>query len=98
VGDDLIAPIYLNGTIELGSDGCGMTWVLVVSGPQLGRIWRLSEFGAYPCDPPLSFLDWYEAWLDGNPPWQAIRREGVTARPLPPEDSLLEQWDLSLTS
>ena len=87
VDESLIAPVYRNGTIELGGDGCGIGWVLVVAGPQYGRIWMVDEFGAYPCNPPLSFLDWYEAWLDGKPYWPAHPSQTAARRPTPPDDS-----------
>ena len=54
-----------NGQIHLGTDGCGIDYVLIVDGPDKGRVWISCEMGITPCDPPMTFLRWYERWLDG---------------------------------
>ncbi len=58
-----------HGNLILGHDGCGMYWTLVVSGDQKGRVWQLTDIGIAPCAPSLTFLDWYEYWLEGGDDW-----------------------------
>jgi hypothetical protein len=58
-----------NGNLILGTEGCGMYWTLIVSGPLRGQIWDIADVGAQPCAPSLSFLEWYEYWLDGGSDW-----------------------------
>ena len=60
--------IYM-GNLILGEDGCAMYWSLIVSGTQKGQIWQFTEVGVQPCAPKLTFLDWYEYWLDGGDDW-----------------------------
>ncbi|MFO0907832.1 MAG: SMI1/KNR4 family protein [Isosphaeraceae bacterium] len=49
--------------ITIASLGCGMAWLLVVSGPDAGNVWFHDEDGFVPSDPRCAFLDWYEGWL-----------------------------------
>lgn len=57
-----------NGCLLLAHTGCGCFDVLVVTGEQRGKVWfydtrqlaPLSESGKQ-----VTFLDWYESWLDG---------------------------------
>ncbi len=58
---------YEAGRLLLGTDGCAILWVLVVSGRARGQVWRLEDDTALPAEPP-GFLDWYVAWLDDRPP------------------------------
>lgn len=60
-----------NGFIFLVSHGCGEYSILVISGKQAGKVWYKYENAVYadyaliegkPVQ--LSFLDWYEKWLD----------------------------------
>ncbi len=60
------------GSLCLGTDGCGMYWHLVVSGPERGNVWMLSGEGIQPTNPKRDFLEWYEAWLDGVEDWWSI--------------------------
>ncbi|MFJ4713366.1 SMI1/KNR4 family protein [Streptomyces sp. NPDC088785] len=39
---------YDHGSLLLGTDGCGMYWHLVVTGPQRGHVWLIDENGAVP--------------------------------------------------
>ncbi|GGY81219.1 hypothetical protein GCM10010363_72540 [Streptomyces omiyaensis] len=39
---------YDHGSLLLGTDGCGMYWHLVVTGPERGQIWMIDEYGAVP--------------------------------------------------
>lgn len=57
------------GFLVLGDEGCGMYWVLIVSGEERGKVWCFADVGVQPCAPGLSFLDWYEYWLDGGRDW-----------------------------
>ena len=62
------------GRLNLCDYGCGITLFLVVTGQQKGIMWtddRINDGGLYPSielenDSPLSFLDWYELWLDSS--------------------------------
>lgn len=54
-----------NGSILLGTDGCGMDWQLIVTGPDRGIPWMISSEGIQPVCPKRTFLQWYEDWLDG---------------------------------
>jgi hypothetical protein len=58
-----------NGTLYLGSNGGGIHWLLVVTGPERERIWQLTDVGVCPTKPKRDFLRWYEDWLDGNRDW-----------------------------
>ena len=59
------------GVLPLGDDGCGMYWVLVISGEARSQVWQIAEEGAQPCAPALDFLNWYKRWLDGDTDWWA---------------------------
>jgi hypothetical protein len=59
-----------NGCLYLGTDGCGMTWRLVVTGPDRGVVWNVDGIGIGPTCPKRDFLTWYESWLDGDPEWK----------------------------
>ena len=66
-------PANQHGKIVIGEMGCGIMTDLIITGPARGQVWiddRTTEWGGlYPCntfgnEKPLSFLDWYETWLD----------------------------------
>ena len=57
------------GIIILGTDGCGQYWALVVRGPDSGKIWMLADVGITHTIPKMTFIEWYEAWLDGRREW-----------------------------
>jgi hypothetical protein len=72
----LIGPVADHGSIVLGTDGCGMNWHLVVTGPQRGQVWLITgecaaPFGvdtgdlALPGEP--GFLGWVRRWRSGEP-------------------------------
>lgn len=63
-----MAQIYL-GSLYLGTDGCGMDWMLIVSGKERGQIWQFTDVGIQPCAPKRVFFSWYEYWLDGHNDW-----------------------------
>lgn len=62
------------GRLNLCDYGCGITLFLVVTGEQKGIMWtddRMNDGGLYPSielenTASLSFLDWYELWLDNS--------------------------------
>ncbi len=58
-----------SGNICLGTDGCGVDWYIIVSGPQRGKIWMISGEGIQPLFPSRTFSEWYAAWLDGETEW-----------------------------
>jgi hypothetical protein len=58
-----------HGSLHLGSEGCGMHWLLIVSGAERGNVWMYTSVGVVPLEPKRSFLDWVEAWLDGVTEW-----------------------------
>lgn len=53
------------GSLNLGTEGCGEYWLLIVSGAERGNVWSYASVGVVPLQPKRSFLDWVEAWLDG---------------------------------
>jgi hypothetical protein len=64
----------INGALNICNFGCAVTILLVVNGPERGFIWtddRASDKGIYPYKKngksnKISFLDWYECWLDDS--------------------------------
>jgi hypothetical protein len=54
-----------HGSIFIGTDGCGMDWHLIVTGPERGSIWQICGEGMQPTNPRRHFLKWYSDWLDG---------------------------------
>jgi SMI1 / KNR4 family (SUKH-1) len=57
------------GVVILGTDGCGQYWAVVVRGPDYGKIWMLADVGIQPTIPSMTFIEWYETWLDGKRDW-----------------------------
>ena len=64
----------LRGTLNLGHDGCGMYWLLVVTGAMRGQVWAHTDVGVCPQEPGRNFTQWVEAWLDGVWWWAEPRR------------------------
>lgn len=58
-----------HGNLVLGTDGCAMYWLLIITGPEHGQIWPRADVGIQPCAPRGEFLSWYEYWLDGGNDW-----------------------------
>lgn len=64
----------MNGVIAICNYGCAVSLNLVVNGKEYGNIWtddRGSDNGIYPSyelgnKDKISFLDWYELWLDNS--------------------------------
>lgn len=51
------------GALVLGTDGCGLYFLLIVSGAERGKIWLYADVGVTPLDPPADFVQWYGDWL-----------------------------------
>jgi hypothetical protein len=49
-----------SGTLPLGTDGDGMDYALVVTGPARGQVWMLTDVGATPV------ADDFGAWIAGR--------------------------------
>ncbi|SCD36862.1 SMI1 / KNR4 family (SUKH-1) [Streptomyces sp. BpilaLS-43] len=73
--EDRTAPVYDHGSLLLGTDGCGMYWHLIVTGPQRGHVWLIDEncaipFGTRPgtCLMPGTpgFSGWVTRWAQGR--------------------------------
>ncbi|MGV9267893.1 SMI1/KNR4 family protein [Kitasatospora sp. NPDC003701] len=74
--DALLEPVFHHGSIVLGTDGCGMYWHLVVSGPGRGGVWLITEDAAVPFGTPHGelagepgFAGWVGRWAAGLPWW-----------------------------
>ena len=53
-----------SGTVALAED-CGLIYRLVITGPTRGMVWLDTEYAGGGFRPlSLTFLDWYEKWLD----------------------------------
>ncbi|MFE6225561.1 hypothetical protein [Streptomyces sp. NPDC057854] len=60
-----------HGSLLLGTDGCGMDWHLIVTGPQRGHVWLIDEIGAIPFGTSLmpgtpGFTRWAAHWRRGH--------------------------------
>ncbi|WP_327234752.1 SMI1/KNR4 family protein [Streptomyces sp. NBC_01317] len=69
------APVFDHGSLLLGTDGCGMYWHLIITGPQRGHVWFIDEYGAVPFGtrPDTSlmpgtpgFAGWVTRWAEGR--------------------------------
>ncbi|WP_416969156.1 SMI1/KNR4 family protein [Streptomyces sp. 4F14] len=63
--DAVIEGVARDGSLNLGTDGCGMDWHLVVTGPERGRVWLVTGEGAMPHSGP-GFADWVRQWAAGE--------------------------------
>lgn len=69
--DQRVADVYNHGSTVLGTDD-GLSYrVLVVTGPQRGRIWLVTDVGAYPYPVPeaFGFLEWVQRRQVGDGWW-----------------------------
>ena len=62
-----------DGFVPLGTDGCGMDWVLVTSGPHRGIVWQITGEGAQPFGALFGyttaepgFAGWVAHWAAGR--------------------------------
>lgn len=69
--DDYADPLWLRGCLPLAGAGCDESIVLVVSGPDRGRVWGVTPSAAPELHPTgLEFSSWYRAELE-----RAVERE-----------------------
>jgi hypothetical protein len=62
--DDYEDPQPLSGTLCLGSGGCDILWLLIITGKDAGKVWRFSPDSEQALHPTgLDFLDWYKQQL-----------------------------------
>ncbi|MEQ4606119.1 SMI1/KNR4 family protein [Streptomyces bacillaris] len=73
--EDRRGPVFDHGSLLLGTDGCGMYWHLIVTGPERGHVWLIDENGAIPFGtrPGTSlmpgtpgFAGWVAHWAQGR--------------------------------
>ncbi|MFL1446541.1 SMI1/KNR4 family protein, partial [Nocardiopsis protaetiae] len=72
---ETLKTVFNHGSIVLGTDGSGMDWHLVVTGPQRGHVWQLTGEGAGPSGPGSGFTaveapgfaGWVDHWARGLP-------------------------------
>ncbi|MFF4253209.1 SMI1/KNR4 family protein [Streptomyces sp. NPDC001663] len=71
--DAVIEQVVHHGSLNLGTDGCGMDWHLVVTGPQRGHLWLVTGEGALPHGAEFGstaaeagFAGWVKHWSEGN--------------------------------
>lgn len=69
----LLAPVFDHGSLVLGTEGCGMYWHLIVTGPHRGHVWDISGEGASPFGAEFGhttgrsgFAGWVEHWAGDN--------------------------------
>lgn len=69
----VIDQVLDHGSIVLGTDGCAMNWHLIVSGPQRGHIWHITDVGAMPFGSEFGFTTsepgfagWVKHWAAGK--------------------------------
>ncbi|MDR6321230.1 SMI1/KNR4 family protein [Actinoplanes couchii] len=66
-GEERLRAVFDDGSIVLGTDGCGMNWHLIVTGPQRGHVWHISGEGAMPVGAEPGFAGWVRRWAAGEP-------------------------------
>jgi hypothetical protein len=80
VRGDGITPedVYTRGALPLGTDGDGLFWVLIVTGPHRGHVWCITDVGAQPFGREFGFttgdsgfLGWVTHWFSGSEWWDA---------------------------
>lgn len=65
--DEFVEPRWLPGCLPLASGGCDLTVVLVVSGPDRGRVWKVTPGAAPQLHPTgLEFASWYARELESG--------------------------------
>ncbi|MEU2062405.1 SMI1/KNR4 family protein [Streptomyces sp. NPDC013455] len=67
--------VFDHGSLLLGTDGCGMYWHLIITGPQRGNVWQIAGEGAIPFgthSPDAlmpgepGFTGWVTHWAEGH--------------------------------
>ena len=63
--DDYTDPLWLRGCLPLAEAGCDQSFMLVVSGPDRGRVWSVTPCGTPELHPTgLEFAQWYRAEIE----------------------------------
>jgi hypothetical protein len=69
----LVDRVADHGSVVLGTEGCGMNWHLVVTGPHRGHIWLITDVGAMPFGAEFGFTSgrpgfagWVGHWAAGR--------------------------------
>lgn len=92
---------HMNGVIAICNYGCGISLNLVVNGEEYGTIWtddRGNDGGIYPSTQlgeknKITFLDWYELWLDNSiEKIKTIREKKREALPQQPKKPWWKVW------
>ncbi|GAA1389147.1 hypothetical protein GCM10009639_16520 [Kitasatospora putterlickiae] len=72
--DPVLDQVFDHGSVVLGTEGCGVYWHLVVTGPHRGHVWYVggegaapfgAEFGSSTAEP--GFAGWVRHWAAGGP-------------------------------
>jgi hypothetical protein len=73
----MLDPVYNQGSIVLGTDGCAMYWHLIVTGAHRGHVWNICDVGAQPFGAEFGhstgragFAGWVEHWARGKWWWE----------------------------
>lgn len=56
----------IDGNLELIDIGDAQSWNIIINGKEKGKMWFFTDVGIQPCAPSMTFLEWFEFWLDGN--------------------------------
>ena len=71
--DARIEEVFDHGSVVLGTEGCGMYWHLVVTGPHRGHVWLVTGEGAGPFGAEFGFTSaepgftgWVRHWAAGQ--------------------------------
>jgi hypothetical protein len=80
----LLEPVYHHGSLVLGTDGCGIYWHLIVTGPHRGHVWQITGEGAQPFGAEFGYTTarsgfggWVRHWVE--------RKDWFDAMPIVPE-------------
>ncbi|MER7703546.1 SMI1/KNR4 family protein [Kitasatospora sp. NPDC097605] len=72
--DPLVDRVLDHGSVVLGTEGCGVHWHLVVTGPHRGHVWSIGGEGAVPFGAEFGsttagpgFAGWVAHWAAGRP-------------------------------
>jgi hypothetical protein len=72
--EPVLDQVFNHGSVVLGTDGCGMYWHLIVTGPQRGHVWFITGEGAVPYGAEFGhtgsepgFTGWVGHWSAGKP-------------------------------
>ncbi|WP_237528341.1 SMI1/KNR4 family protein [Streptomyces sp. SID337] len=74
--EELRKAVYRKGSVVLGESSGPVYWLLIVSGPQRGRVWAVSEVGALPFsgvadveEAGVAFDEWVRRWHEAPDSW-----------------------------